>query len=409
MNPANQDLITSRSYFISTGEPSGDLLAAELVAALKILDPGMQAHGVVGPKLRAQKVVEVAGIEALSVMGFAEVLKQFVGILKLENLLIAYIERLRPRFVILVDYPGFHLHLAERLRDLNVPIYQFVAPQLWAWGEKRVERLKRVTDAVFGIMPFEQDWFVSRGVNFHYVGTPQVDRARIAATGRHQGLPQGPMIGLFPGSRRSEVARILPTLLETSEVILKRNPEVFVAISIAESIDPQWLKESVFKSQDFKSNLLNAVGNTVRLRDRLYLARGDALSLMKQAKSACVTSGTATLECALCETPMTVIYKTSTITYELGKRLVKLPHISLVNLVDGQGFVREFVQHFNVEDLANDLLNLAVDPALRSAALDRLKQLHSKLKGNPGTNTAALIMSLTNQPPTAVRSFDTPV
>lgn len=386
--------MTKIPYFISTGEPSGDLLGAELVAALKERLPESEAHGIVGPRLRQAGVQEIYGIEELSVMGFVDVIRCFVPIKLLEDKLIVYLERLRPRFAVLVDYPGFHLHLAERLRGLGIPVFQYVAPQLWAWGEKRVERLRRVTDQVLGIMPFEESFFRERGVRFTYVGTPQVDR--VSHLGDCSALfpfPSGKkVIGLFPGSRRGEVLRILPPMLAIAQILLKERPNLHLAISLAPSIEIEMLVRSLeaFKGLDTAAqNTLSTELGTYELWPRLTLVKGRSLALMKRVDAALVTSGTATLECALTETPMAVIYVAGAISYAIAKRLVKLDNISLVNLVAGKRIVEEYVQIFTAPIVAEHLVELTEGKAQESRNV--LKGLHSRLKGSPGRHAAAVI------------------
>lgn len=378
------------NYFISTGEPSGDLLGSELVRALGEKAPQFKAYGIVGPELRKASVEELYGIEDLSVMGFLDVLSHFMPIKKLEDELISHLIRLQPAFIVLVDYPGFHLHLAERLRFLQVPIFQYVAPQLWAWGEKRVHRLRRVTDKVFGIMPFEIDFFHRHGVDIDYVGTPQVDRvARIDPKDRLP-LPAGKTIGLFPGSRRGELTRILPPMLETAAALLAKEPSLSVAISIAPGIEREWLREFFHKlGQPHDLAGFGEPGVPYLLKDRLFLVRGKSLQLMRQVDAALVTSGTATLECALSLTPMAVIYVAGKTTYAIGKRLVKLTHISLVNLVADEALVKEFVQHFSIDELRDHLLALSEDHPLKA----RLASLNARLKGQPGLHCAEAILS----------------
>src|SRR6478735_8429803 len=267
--------------FVSAGEPSGDLLAGELLDELRRYWPDASIFGICGPRMRASGAEVLFGIEELSVMGFVEVIKHLPFLKHLEFSLLEQIDRRQPDIAILVDYPGFHLRLAEDLRMRGIYVFQYVAPQLWAWGEKRTKRLRAVTDEVLGIMPFETQFFRERQVNYRFA------------------------ISMAPNLK----------------------PEVFAQI-LGEA-----LTSPLFESPDMA---IFRQGDTT-------LVRGQSIHLMKTCDAALVTSGTATLECALTGTPMAVAYVMQPLSFQLAKRFVKLPHISLVNLVADSGLVSEFI------------------------------------------------------------------
>lgn len=381
-------------YFISAGEPSGDLLGAELVNALREQWPEAQPFGIAGPAMREAGVQPFAGIEDLSVMGFVEVLRHFYSLKMLENDLLARIDRLKPRFAVLIDYPGFHLRLAEQLKMRGIPVVQYVAPQLWAWGAKRTERLRRVTDHVLGIMPFETEFFHKRNVAFTYIGTPQVDRAEGARRRPAElGLPTtGRVIGFFPGSRRSEVSRTLPVMRDIMGALRQRQDGVHCAVSLAAHMDvgyflAQWPELTEEHKRDIQKRL-DSHGYAELAGQSLTIVRGQSLDLMASVDVALVTSGTATLECALTGTPLSVFYRMNQLSYLLAKNLVKLPHISLVNLVAGRGIVNEFIQDFNAEAVAKELLSLLLPGARREEAMADLRNLRANLQGQPGRHGA---------------------
>ncbi len=382
------------TYFISGCEPSGDLLAADLVQALAAR--GIQgATGIAGPAMRSAGVAPMAAMEDFAVMGFVEVLKHLPRLKLLEMELLEKIRRVKPRFAVLVDYPGFHLRLAEELRRMGIPVIQYVAPQLWAWGEHRTERLRRVTDLVLGIMPFEEEFFQGRGVNFQYVGTPQVDRAqRAIGDAKHFGFTgSGGKVGFFPGSRVSEVSRILPKVQEIRASLLKDHPEAEVAVSVAPSLPftPFRVLFSDDTAFDKAEKDLAAHGVASDPVHKTVFARGNSLGLMKTVDAALVTSGTATLECALALTPMAVIYVTSPMTYRMARRVVKLPYISLVNLVAGRSLVQEYIQHFDPADAAKSLWRLATDQESRGALRREFESLFARVRGEPGKHAAQTI------------------
>lgn len=384
------------TYFISGCEPSGDLLAADLVQALAAR--GIEgATGITGPSMRTAGVACMANMEDFAVMGFVEVLKHLPRLKLLEMELLEKIRRAKPRFAVLVDYPGFHLRLAEELRRMGIPVIQYVAPQLWAWGEHRTERLRRVTDLVLGIMPFEEDFFRNRGVNFQYVGTPQVDRAqRAAGDARHFGFSEKAVkVGFFPGSRVSEVSRIVPRVQEVRSSLLKEHPEVEAAISVAPSLPltpfrPLFATDRTYEQAEKE---LASQGVARDASQRTVFVRGNSLGLMKTVDAALVTSGTATLECALSLTPMAVIYVTSPMTYWLARRVVTLPYISLVNLVAARPLVQEYVQHFSAVDAAARLWELATDKESREGLKSEFQTLFARVQGEPAKHAAQAIQS----------------
>jgi len=376
--------------FVSAGEPSGDLLAAELLDELRVYWPDAEIFGICGPRMRASGAEALFGIEELSVMGFVEVIKHLPFLKHLEFSLLEQIERRQPEIAILVDYPGFHLRLADALRLRGVYVFQYVAPQLWAWGEKRTKTLRAVTDEVLGIMPFETAFFRERQVNFRYVGTPQVDRARKAVADRARFcLDHAPTIGFFPGSRTSEIRRLLPRMMQIREVLRQTQPQLRFVLSMAPSLKPE-LFASIL-GEPLGDALAESADLAVYRQGDTTLVRGQSIHLMKTCDAALVTSGTATLECALTGTPMAVAYVMQPLSFQLAKRFVKLPHISLVNLVADTSLVREFIQDFEPSSVAEELGLLAQPGAYRDEKRERLLELCTRLQGDLARNAATAI------------------
>jgi lipid-A-disaccharide synthase len=377
--------------FISAGEPSGDLLAGELLDALGKVMPGLEAFGICGPRMREAGAEALFGIEELAVMGFVEVLKHLPYLKRLEFSLLEAIDRRRPDVAVLVDYPGFHLRLADALRLRGIFVIQYVAPQLWAWGEKRTETLKTVTDEVLGIMPFEAEFFRQRGVVYRYVGTPQVDRAAQAVRDRARfSLSEATTIGFFPGSRYGEISRLLPRMLAIREELRRLDPTLRFAISAAPHLDLAFFARMLGQSPWPKPTKVAEGLQVFDLGDTQVVA-GQSIHLMKSCDAALVTSGTATLECALVQTPMAVVYVMQPLSYQLAKRFVKLSHISLVNLVAGQGLIKEFIQNFAAREAADELLQLARPGAYRTLQSEALRALGQRLQGNLAEHAAAVV------------------
>jgi lipid-A-disaccharide synthase len=380
-------------YLISAGEPSGDLLASELVKALAQRCPELRPIGIAGPKMIEAGVEPLATIDDLAVMGFVEVIKHLPRLKLLESELLAQMDRRQPLFAVLVDYPGFHMRLAESLRLRGIKVVQYVAPQLWAWGAKRTEKLKHVTDLVLGIMPFEEDFFKQRGVSYHYVGTPQVDRVRdVLAQGGAMKLDQEAVYcGFFPGSRWGEVSRILPMIRRIRDEMRQRSPDLQYAVSVAPGLPVE-----AFESLIGTENL--AVARHALEQDQRWqqqdtiFVRGQSLKLMAKVDAALVTSGTATLECALTGTPMAVAYVMNNLSYQIARRLVKLPYISLVNLVADRPLIQEYVQLFEPKDVADELLRLLEDMIYRRRLQNDLRGLMERLQGDLADHAAVQII-----------------
>lgn len=383
----------SLSIFVSAGEPSGDLLAGEMLEHLKKLLPEAKFFGICGERMRRAGCEQLFSIEELSVMGFVEVLKHLSFIKRLESSLLEEIEERRPQISILVDYPGFHLRLGDALKLRGSFVFQYVAPQLWAWAPWRTKKLKASTDEVLGIMPFEVDFFRQRSVNYNYVGTPQVDRA-LAANGDRSlfGLDsQKKIVGFFPGSRRNEIKKLLPRMLAARDSLRRLDPGLHYVVSAAPNLSLALFAEQL--GEALPSSSLEGDGFKVFEMGDTTLVQGRSIDLMKCSDAALVTSGTATLECALVGTPMAMVYVMQEMSYKLAKLFVKLPHLSLVNLVADHDLVKEFVQNFSGADLATELLKLIRDDVYREAKKRGLSALNQKLKGNLAQKAAEAIAS----------------
>ncbi len=308
------------NYFFSAGEASGDLHAAQVIAALRKLDPEAR-FTFLGGDLMA----EAAGCPPLihyrdmAFMGFTEVAKHLPEIFRNMRVARQAIDRERPDVVVLVDYPGFNLKLADYARSLGLKTVYYIAPKVWAWKEYRVKQLAKVTDRLLSILPFEKEWFSKRGLNVDYVGNPSVeemDRALASMESaddfrRRHGLDTRPILALVPGSRKGEIAANLPVM----DAVARRHPELQAVVAGAPGIDPEIYR---------KYTSLPVIGGTT-------------LSLMAQAAVALVTSGTASLECALAGTPQVVCYRSVgwKWAHDLFTHILKIPYVSLPNLIAG--------------------------------------------------------------------------
>jgi lipid-A-disaccharide synthase len=367
-----------RTILVSAGEPSGDAHAAALVAELRRLAPGVTVEGVGGERLEAAGAQLLARIEDLTVIGFVEVLRKLPAHVRLLRRIRRRLARGDVGLVVLVDYPGFHLRVATAARRAGVPVLYYVAPQLWAWGERRVRTLARTVSRLAVILPFEEAFFSARGVPTTFVGHPLLDRPPLGeASGLKRALgldPTRPVLGLFPGSRRQEVHRLWPAFRDAAAVVRRERPEVQVVVAAVG--DASYPGAEAGESR------------VVRGRPRECFAASDA---------ALCKSGTTTLEAAVAGTPLVVAYRMHALSYLLARRLVRVPWIGMVNLVAGRQIVPELIQ----SAVTPAGLAAAVRPLLDASSPERRAQVAGladvrRRLGEPGASAraAALARSL---------------
>lgn len=344
---------------IVAGEPSGDAHAASLVGALREAAPQteMDVFGATGPLMRAAGVDSVIQSDHLSILGLLEIGRALPKFWRAFNALKqAAIER-KPDAVVLVDWPDFNLRLARSLHRRGLRVIYYISPQLWAWRSYRLKTIKRDVDLLLTILPFERDWYAKRGVtHVEFVGHPLAGEVE-ARYGRrefccaHDLDPARPIISLVPGSRRKELQRILPEMLDAAARIFVSRPDVQFAVVVAPSRTPAEVRD-IIQARIAGSPLTKAL-RIVDHKTREALAASDA---------AAVASGTVTLEAALLGTPMVVVYKESAINWHVLGRLINTEHYGLVNLIAGERIMTELMQdELNGERLATELMLLLDD------------------------------------------------
>jgi lipid-A-disaccharide synthase len=358
-------------YVISAGELSGDRIAADFVLAWAKAFPDHRAYGVAGPYMIKAGVKALAPMDAFSLMGIGEILTQLPTLAKVEKKLYHEIEQLQPDFVVCIDSFGLHARLAQRLAALEIPCYQYVAPKLWAWGRWRVAGLRKYFKRCFGILDFEAEFFRKENVDYEYVGSPHWNRMPQGEKLRTYPSLEHPTIALLPGSRRSEVNLIWPSLLEVKAALAKRLPKAKFVVPVAESLKDL----SLIQPEDG----LEIVFSTQR----------SSLEVMAEADLAILASGTASLECAMVGTPMIVVYKMSLINSLLAKSFVKLPYVSLVNLIFNEQLVSEYLQNIDVDKIVEESLLLLTDP---SRQISKFKELPTRLPPHPELKVMASIL-----------------
>jgi lipid-A-disaccharide synthase len=381
---------------IVAGEASGDAHAAALVNALRKAGPEneLDFFGATGPLMRAAGVESVVNTDALSILGLVEIgsaLPKFWRAFKL--LKRAALER-KPAAVILVDWPDFNLKLARALHRRGLKIIYYISPQLWAWRGYRARSIERNVDLLLSILPFEKDWYADRGIDqVAYVGHPLAGevRARYDRTEfcDHTKLdPKLPIISLLPGSRRKEVARILPPMLEAAALISARRPEIQFVVVVAPG-----------RTSDEIRDIVRAQRATPEpLPSCLHIVSGQSREALAASEAAAIASGTATLEAALLGTPMVVVYKESLINWHTLGRLITVDHYALVNLVAGERVATELMQDdLNGERLANELM-LLLEQKTNDEMRTRLHEVAHQLgEGGASERAAELILADVNK------------
>lgn len=362
------------------GEASGDLHGALLAEEIAARSPGARIWGVGGEKMRAAGVEILRGIDELAVLGFAEVFVRLPFFMRLFGELRAAIEARRPDAVVLVDYPGLNLRLAKAAKQAGTPVAYYISPQVWAWGERRVSVIRRYVDRMIVVLPFEAPYFAERGVVASFVGHPLVSVARARRsreeTRRALGVPDGrPLVGLLPGSRAQEVRSHVPLFVDALAVGARAGVVTSAALALAPTVPASLVEQLLARSPD-------PIATTT-----------DTYDLMHASDLLLVASGTATLEAAILGTPMIVVYKTSPISYAIGRALVRVPHIALANLVAGERIVPELVQDAaNPARLGAEMASLLADDARRGEIRSKLASVRAKLGEAGAAGRAAEIV-----------------
>ena len=362
--------MVSRVMMIA-GEASGDLHGAGVVRALRSLHHTLDIYGVGGDRMQREGMQLVYHVNELSVMGFAEVVKQLPRIYSVEKTLEQLLKLKRPDVVVLIDYPGFNLRFARIAKQNGVPVVYYISPQVWAWRKSRIKKMKGTVDAMLVVFPFEEQMYREKGVDAEFVGHPLLESLRTEFERenffKRYGLdPRKRLVGILPGSRIQEIENIFPVMLSAARGIVAQD-DVNVAVGVAPTLEEKYFK-----------TMYNVEG--------VHLITGATYDLMAHSDVAIVTSGTATLETALLGTPLIVVYKTSWLTYLIGRLFVRVKNIGLVNIVAGKQIVPEFIQHrATAGNLVREALRLLND---ERAATDMREEL-SKLKGMLGERGAS--------------------
>ena len=371
---------------ISAGEASGDIHAAAVTAAIKKIDSSAEVFGMGGDALRNAGGEVLFDIKDHGVMGFVEVLKKLPDLFKLRDDFEKVMDERKPDCLITVDYPGFNMKLAKLAHDKGIPVVSYIAPSAWAWHKSRAKKVAKIVDKVACIFPFEYDVYKEAGAPVEFVGHPLVDIVKpkmsqaeaMTFAGKEEGKK---LILLMPGSRLMEIEKMLPTLLEAAKLIKKQLPEVSFVMPRAGTIPIRLLEEKI-----------KASGLEVKITE------GNNYDLFSVADLALATSGTVTLEAALCGLGSVIVYKTNPVTYFIAKLVVNIPHIGLPNIVAAKSVLPELIQNdFTSAKVAQEALAL-LESERNAKMKEDLDYVKERL-GKPGAvgRVAELVLKIAGE------------
>lgn len=381
---------------IVAGESSGDILGAGLIRALRKRIPDVQIEGVAGPEMLAAGCRQLASAEELSVMGIAEVLRHLPRLLLLRRRLRRHFLANPPDVFIGIDSPDFNLGLEEQLRKRGIRTVHYVSPSVWAWRARRIFKVGRAADLVLTLLPFEKDIYEKRGFHAEFVGHPLADQvpSNIDRVEQRKDLHlpcEGTLVALLPGSRSTEVERLGPLFLEVAQWLIEKVPNVRFVIPAA----------------------TNALSFTIKKQIRMLkpdlpvtVIDGHSREVMSAVDATLLASGTATLEAMLCQCPMVVAYRVSGVTHGLvrGLNLLKIPYVSLPNLLAGRRIVPELLQYqATPENMGSALLELLEDGTARQAQLSAFREITAVLRRDASERAAEAVLKLVSDQAAATR------
>ncbi len=362
---------------IVAGEASGDLHGSNLIREIKKINPGLEFFGIGGNNMKREGTQLVFHADKLAFMGFFEVLRNLAFVRKVMRDMTALAENRRPDLAILIDYPGFNLRFARKLKNLGIPVVYYISPQVWAWGGNRVKKMQNLIDKMIVVFPFEKAIYDEFGIDCQFVGHPFLDTAKPILSQddfkrKFDIRKNDVVIGLLPASRWQEVEKILPVMLDSAGLAGARIKNLRLLLGLAPTIDKEKIED-----------LLKASPLKVRIVENL------TQDLMQHSQLLLIASGSATLECAILGTPFLVLYKTSLWTYLVARSLVSIPNIALANVVAGKKIVPEFIQNKAVSvRISDEMYDILTDKQRYKVIRDELAKVRGKL-GEPGASRKA--------------------
>jgi lipid-A-disaccharide synthase len=367
------------------GEMSGDLLGASLMRALRQRVPDIVFEGIGGPRMTAEGLESRVAMERLSVMGFVEPLKRLPELLRIRADILAHFQQNPPDVFIGIDSPDFNLGIEQRLKNSGIPSVHYVSPSVWAWRQGRIRGIARAVDLMLTLLPFEAEFYQQHDVPVVFTGHPLADEIPThvdpMAARQQLGLaPQEPILALLPGSRQGEVGRLAPPFLMTALHCQQQRPGLQVLVPCVSPARRQQVEHAV---------AIHAPGLRLKILD------GESRLAMTAADVLLIASGTATLEGLLLKKPMIVCYKLPALTYALVRRMVKIPHFSLPNLLAGAAIVPEYVQQAVEPVRLSNEIGMMLDHAdNRQVQVDAYRRIHEQLRRHASDRAADAILAL---------------
>ena len=365
--------------FLIAGEASGDILGARLMAALAALRPGLRFAGVGGARMAEQGLASLFPMRELAVMGLIEVLPKVRALSRRLQQTTAEIARTRPALVVTIDSPGFTLRLLRRIAPLGIPRVHYVAPQVWAWREHRVREFPGLWERLLCLLPFETAFFARHGLEARFVGHPVLQSRADRGDGeafrtRHGIAPSAPVVMLMPGSRRSEAPRLLPVFGRTVRRLARTHPNLAVVVASSPVVAATVLR----------------MARTWPVTPIIVTETQDKHDAFAASGAALTKSGTSTLELALAGVPMAVTYRVNPLTAAIARRLIRVKHVAMVNLLAGRTLVPELLQQdCRPARLAATLARLLDDPAAAAAQRAGFRAVLERLRPDAGTPSEA--------------------
>lgn len=374
------------------GEASGDTLGEGLIQAIRRLCPDASFEGIGGPKMIAEGFNSFVPMERLSVMGFVEPLARLPELLRIKKNLETRFIASPPDVFVGIDSPAFNLRVEQVLHDAKIPTVHYVSPSVWAYDQKRIHKIAKATDLVLALFPFETPFYDQHKVPVRFVGHPLADAIAMDGGGSDEqeaarttlGVNEaGEYIALMPGSRRNEIARLGPVFIQTALRVRQRNPALQFLIPCANH-----------ERYTQVSDLLQDAG----AGDGFHVFDGQSHAAMRAADMVLLASGTATLEAMLLKRPMVVAYSLSPLTYMLASRMLKVPYVSLPNLLAGERLVAEFLQYaVTVDNLSAEIERLMHDKQAHETLLSGYREIHEQIRCDADTQAAKAVLEIASK------------
>ncbi len=366
-----------KKILIISGEASGDLHGANLVSELKRKDPSLVFFGVGSKRMREAGVQMLADASEISVVGGTEVLTHLGAIYRVYSRLKRFLKADRPDLLVLIDFPDFNIMLGKAAKKLGIPVLYYISPQVWAWRKGRVKKIAGIVKAVVVVFPFEVELYKSAGADVRFVGHPLTDVVKSKYTKvearKHLGLdPARRTIALLPGSRKKEIMHLLPDMLEAAHKLETTFEDLQFVLPVAPTLNVDFIQQYVDRS-----------GVPVDIVD------GEVYDALRSSDAAIVTSGTATLETGLMGVPMAIVYRMSGLSYSIGRVIINVDHVGLVNIVAGKRLVPELIQQdATPQNMADAISKMLHDPAYYKEITDGLEGVRGQL-GDAGASSRA--------------------